>query len=319
MPAPRRVCVIGSINMDLVVRAPRFPSPGETILGGAFATSPGGKGANQAVAAARMGARVSMIGRVGEDAYGVEMRRILDNEGIDTTAVLTTKSTPTGVAVITVAEDAGNTIVVAPGANAVVTPADVEAARNKIEAADVVLMQLEVPLETIEAAARLARSLDKTVVLNAAPAQPLPPSLLALLNVLIVNETEGELLARDARLSPLEPEHAPSHIAPLLPLFARLVSLGVPNTVATLGAHGAAWLHDRKCHPIDPFPVTPVDTVGAGDAFCGTLAATWSAAGPLDALRTASAAGALATTKPGAIPSLPSTADVRALMARDAR
>src|SRR5512145_3143056 len=130
MPASQRsVCVVGSLNMDLVVRAPRFPGAGETILGGEFATFPGGKGANQAVAATRMGAKVSMIGRVGDDAYGAELRRVLEAEGIDTSGVLTTPGTRTGVAVITVAEGGGNTIVVAPGANGKVTPKDVEAAR----------------------------------------------------------------------------------------------------------------------------------------------------------------------------------------------
>jgi ribokinase len=311
---PRRVCVLGSINMDLVVRAPRFPGPGETILGGSFATFPGGKGANQAVAAARMGAQVTMIGKVGADAYGEQMRRVLNAEGIDTSNVLETAGTPTGVAVITVAEGGGNTIVVAPGANAMVSPEDVHAAAGAVRAADVLLMQLEVPLETVAAAAALARRGSKLVMLNAAPARQIPADLLRLLDVLLVNETEGELVTQG--IATERPgARTPGAAAPD-PLPARLAGLGVPHVVATLGEHGAAWVHAGACDAVGAFAVSPVDTVGAGDAFCGTLAATWDAGRELDALTSASAAGALATMRAGAIPSLPTAAEVRALRSR---
>lgn len=356
----RRVCVVGSLNMDLVVRAPRFPAAGETILGGEFATFPGGKGANQTVAAARMGAKVSMIGRVGDDAYGEELRRVLEAEGIDTSAVLTTPGTPTGVAVITVAEGGGNTIVVAPGANGKVTPSDVEAARQKIEEADVLLMQLEVPLETVEAAAAIAKASGKVTVLNAAPARTLPHELLSLLEVLIVNETEAAIVAagalpntelctvralaegEDASVTP-EREPATQEI------LDRVAGLSVSNIVVTFGENGSAWVRDAWALMYGAYRVEPVDTVGAGDAFCGTLAATWPLAplpdfpAPretrsheqgvrLTSLREtpssraagasilhASAAGALATTRRGAIPALPRIAEVTQLLDRSFR
>jgi ribokinase len=323
----RRVCVVGSLNMDLVVRAPRFPAAGETILGGEFATFPGGKGANQAVAAARMGAKVSMVGRVGDDAYGVELRRVLEAEGVDTSGVLTTPGTPTGVAVITVAEGGGNTIVVAPGANGKVTPADVDAAREKIEGAEVLLMQLEVPLETVYGAAALARGACRTVMLNAAPAVALPDRLHALIDVLVMNETEMRILEAGMAAS-----------APWASMRATARSIGTDqpagdldrlrsrpiaeSMIITFGERGSVWMSRHATEYIDAVRVIPVDTVGAGDAFCGALAATWPASASSDerhelclrSLRIASAAGSLATTKAGAIPSLPSYASVRALL-----
>lgn len=330
--APRRICVVGSINMDLVVNAPRFPGAGETILGGPFATFPGGKGANQAVAAARMGARVSMIARVGADAYGDQMRGVLDAEGIDTGAVTTTTDAPTGVAVITVAEGGGNTIVVAPGANARLTPRDVDSARAKIEAADVILLQLEVPLETARRTAELARSLGKCVILNAAPAQRLSPELLTLVDVLLVNEHEGEIVSAAAsqatdlsisRTGSTELEEGPGaspkpeNDATTREMLARLALLGSSHVIVTFGAAGGAWIHANRCEMISACRVTPTDTVGAGDSFCGALAAAWPTVSGNDArgaqwsaLRIASAAGALATTTAGAIPSLPTLARV---------
>ncbi len=351
--SPRRVCVVGSINMDLVIRAPRFPDAGETILGGEFATFPGGKGANQAVAAARMGAKVSMIGRVGDDAYGVEMRRVLDAEGIDTTAVLTTRGTPTGVAVITVAEGGGNTIVVAPGANGKVTPADVEAARDKIEAADVVLMQLEVPLDAVARAAEIAKSAGRIVMLNAAPAAELPANLRDATEVIIVNETEAAIVAKSVkpgslrnllrdpiRETPRGPEKVPESSQELRRLLEQVAGLAPTTFIVTLGADGAAWVADGNARMVEAFRVNAVDTVGAGDAFCGALAAHWRGAMNIhpgerftvmfpgreggtapspesflehtdallkacDHLKLACAAGALATIRRGAIPSLP--------------
>jgi ribokinase len=349
--------------MDLVVHAPRFPEAGETILGGEFATFPGGKGANQAVAATRMGAQVSMVGRVGDDAYGVEMRRVLEAEGIDTSAVLTTKGTPTGVAVITVAEGGGNAIVVAPGANGKMTPKDVERMRGEIERADVVLMQLEVPLSTVIRAAEIARAAGKSVILNAAPAVPLPASIDALIDLLIVNETEAQLITSGAAPANISRVIRDFHETPngvkrpvesderVGDLLERLAGLTVPS-VLTLGEHGAAWVGERTAWMIDAPKVEPIDTVGAGDAFCGALATRWvrtsaahpestswfgrlrgAKAGALDpgaaeglrehihnlqhartAIELACAAGALATTRRGAIPSLPRADDVDSLL-----
>lgn len=303
-----RVCIVGSINMDLIVRAPRLPAAGETLMGGPFSTSPGGKGANQAVAAARTGAGVTMIGAVGDDAYGSTLRGTLAAEGIDVSHIAGRAAIATGVALITVAGDSENTIVVAAGANATVSPGDVENARAAITEADVLLMQLEVPLATVQRAAEIARDADVTVVLNAAPAQRLSRDLLGLLDALVVNRTEAAIVAG-----------APPGSEPALDM------LGVSACVVTLGAGGARYLHGRADGNIAAYPVQPIDTVGAGDAFAGTLATRWAEhkigvgvdhEAFRDILCWACAAGALATTKHGAIPSLPTRAEVVSLLRR---
>jgi ribokinase len=303
-----RICVLGSINTDLVVRSPRLPAPGETILGGPFETHPGGKGANQAVAAARMGAEVAMIARVGEDDHGRTVCAALEAEGIDGSRVFVTAGSATGVALITVADSAENTIVVAPGANAALSPADVDTARETIARADVLLMQLETPMETVARAAEIAREAGTTVMLNAAPGRALPAGLLASIDVLVVNETEAALVA-----GPLGGGDC----------LDRLRVTGVGAMALTLGAAGARYLYAEATGHVEPFAVQPVDTVGAGDAFTGTLAARWGehqVAGALDPLAVAdavcwaNAAGALATTRRGAIPSLPTRREVVALL-----
>ena len=306
-PRPR-VCVVGSLNMDLVVRSPRLPAPGETLIGGSFATSPGGKGANQAVAAARMDAVVSLIGAVGSDVHGSMMLETVKSEGIDVARVRVVEGAATGVAIITVAEGAGpgsargeNTIVVASGANATVTPADIDAAAGTIADADVLLMQLECPLETVTRAAVLAKDRGVTVVLNAAPARTLPMDLLAMVDVLVVNRVEAEAIARGRDLD----------------------SIGVDTVVETRGAEGATMVRRGRTRHVAAFAVSVVDSVGAGDAFVGTLASRWAEhqaasmlddAGISDALCWGCAAGALATTRPGAIPSLPRRSEVAALL-----
>ncbi len=323
MPSPPdrpRLCILGSINMDLVVRAPRLPAPGETLLGGPFETHPGGKGANQAVAAARMGADVAFIGRTGDDEHGRRMLDTLRAERIVTTRVTTTPGAATGVALIAVGSAGENTIIVAPGANALLTPADADAARETLAAADVLLVQLEVPLDAVTRAAEIARDSGTTVMLNAAPGARLPAALLAAIDVLIVNETEAAIVA-DGLLG----------VAATDPLD-RLAAGGLASVIMTLGARGAVALHARVRGQAAPFSVEPLDTVGAGDAFCGTLAARWAehqigggraggvdAMGLLDALCWANAAGALATTRRGAIPSLPTRAEVLDLLRRESR
>jgi ribokinase len=320
-----RLCVLGSINMDLVVRAPRLPAPGETLLGGPFETHPGGKGANQAVAAARLGAQVSFIGAVGDDEHGRAMRAVVQDEAIDVSHVTIRRGTPTGVALITVCDPGGdNTIVVAPGANVTLTPADVDIARPVIAAADMFLVQLETPIEAVARAAELARDAGTTVILNAAPAAALPAALWSCIDVLIVNETEAAAITSHLRATPL-PNAADELEAALL----RAASLGPTTTILTAGPRGALFAHattDRGRVPA--CIVEPIDTVGAGDAFCGAFA-TRLAEHQINAHRTgldrmavmdavcwACAAGALATTKPGAIPSLPTRADVIALLRR---
>lgn len=331
-----RICTLGSINMDLVARAPRLPRPGETLLGSAFSTSPGGKGANQAVAAARMSADVSFIGAVGDDPHGREMLALLSSEGIDTSRILTRPGIPTGIAAITVGDDGENTIVVAPGANATLTPADIDAARPLIAAADILLMQLEVPLDAVIRGAELAHDLGATVILNAAPAHTLPAALLANIDILVVNETEALAAAASLAASPFAPSRPldPAEPSPLLDeldaLIARLGTLGIPAAVLTAGARGALFSRGREPPGrIPACPASPVDTVGAGDAFCGALAVRLAEhqiggqrtaePGPdrmsiMDSVCWACAAGALATTKPGAIPSLPTRAEVIRLL-----
>lgn len=299
--------------MDLVVRASRLPLPGETVMGGGYRTFPGGKGANQAVAAARMGARVSLVGALGDDAHAAKLRAALEPEGIDLTYVQTRVGEASGLALITVAEGGENTIVVAPGANASLTEADATAAKDIVEASDVILAQLESPTAFVHAIARYAKGAGRAFILNAAPARVLPRDLLKLTDVLIVNRTEA------ATLLQMEPSTDPARLA------LRLPELGCTSAILTLGAQGAILTHKGRPRRVPTVNVQTVDSVGAGDAFCGTLAASWRAVHeaakgrsqeefPLaeQAVIYAAVAGALATTRPGAIASMPQGDEVRA-------
>jgi ribokinase len=299
-----KVAVVGSINMDLVVRAPRFALAGETILGHAFKTIPGGKGANQAVAAKRQGAEVCMIGRVGGDAFGDTMSRNLEHEGINTGRLVSEHDESSGVALITVDDSGENTIIVVQGANGRLSIADIEAARSLILEADILLMQLEIPLAVVEHAAQAAREGGVTVILNAAPAQPLPPQLLSLVDYLVVNESEVLLLARGASATngTTSPEEA----------ARTLQGAGAHNLVITLGEQGAMLLPlGGSSVSIPAFRVQAVDTTAAGDAFVGAFAVRLAEGmEPEEALRWANAAGALTVTREGAQPSLPTFDDV---------
>ncbi|MBK8974438.1 MAG: ribokinase [Planctomycetes bacterium] len=299
------LCVVGSINMDLVVGTPRLPERGETVLGGPFATHPGGKGANQAVAAARLGARVAMVGRVGDDDFGRQLTAGLRADGVDVEHVRTAPGVATGIAAITVEHGGENTIVVAPGANARLTVDDVAAARAVLEAAAAVVLQLEVPLPTVAAAVAHARAAGVRVILNAAPAARLPPDLLPQVDVLVVNRGEGRLLAGSA--APGDDDTS---------LCRALRALGPRLVVLTRGAEGALALGPDGAVSQPAFAVATVDTVAAGDAFVGALAVGLAADTALaPALRFACAAGALATTRHGAQPSLPTTAAMEAFLA----
>ncbi|MCC6428035.1 MAG: ribokinase [Phycisphaerales bacterium] len=321
MPStPPNLCILGSLNMDLVVRAPRLPAPGETLIGGEPASIPGGKGANQAVAASRHAA-VSMIGAVGDDAKSEGMRQVLADNQIGATNILTRAGVQTGLAIITVSEsDSQNTIIVSPGANGTLSPADVEAAGSTIAAADVLLMQLESPMPAVIRAAQLAKEAGVTVMLNAAPASKLPWDLLAGIDVLIVNQSEAAAILAAATMGTDPDEIAKQPVEQQLDLLERL---GVSCIVMTLGAEGAAFSRAREVQRVPAFPVTPIDTVGAGDAFCGMFAARWAEhqiAGGIDnetikdAVTWACAAGALATMKRGAIPAMPMRAEVVKLL-----
>ena len=290
-----RVTVVGSINMDLVVSTERLPSPGETILGTDFQRFGGGKGANQALAAARMGASVRLIGKVGTDEPGRALVGDLLRAGVEISRIGRAEG-PTGTAVITVDSHGTNTIVVVPAANALLSPADVEVAREAIADSDAVLMQLEVPMETVLAAADVARAAGVAVFMNPSPVQPLPDALLDGLAFLVVNETELAALTDGTGDA------------------GQLFSRGVQQIVLTLGERGARLLTPDDSRDIPPFRVPSVDSTAAGDAFLGALAATLSERGIEAALETASAAGALATTRMGAQPSLPTQAEVDAFL-----
>ncbi|MGE3271771.1 MAG: ribokinase [Chloroflexota bacterium] len=296
-----RVVVVGSINMDLVVSTERLPNAGETILGNDFQRFGGGKGANQALAAAKMGARVTMIGKVGTDEAGRALVGDLLRAGVEIGRVGRAEG-PTGTAIITVDAQGTNTIVVVAAANSLLTPDDVVAASEVIASANALLMQLEVPLETVQAAAALAKAAGVTVFLNPSPVQPLPDDLLNGLDYLVVNETELAALT--------EGTGDPS----------RLLAKGVRRIVLTLGERGARLIASDASTEVSPYRVPSIDSTAAGDAFLGALAATISERGVSAALETASAAGALATTKMGAQPSLPTQAEVDAfLLTRRAR
>jgi len=304
MGSRRDVCVLGSLNIDLVVRAPRLPRAGETLLGGPFGAHPGGKGANQAVAAARMGASVALIGCVGDDAHGAELGEVLEREYIDTTHLTRRANTASGVALITVAAAGENTIVVASGANATLTSSDVERAAGAIRSSRMLVMQLESPLDCVVRAADIAREARVTVLLNAAPARELPRELLAALDVLVVNEGEARALLREQ--SGASPERT----------ARALVDLGARAAVVTLGARGAIAAGAHGVVQQDAFVVEAIDTTAAGDAFVGALAASLARGDALElALRIGCAAGALAATAHGAIASLPRRAEVERLLA----
>ncbi len=291
--------MLGSVNMDLAVRTPRLPAAGETVLGSDFATGQGGKGANQAIAAARAGAEVSIIGAVGTDAFGDELADVLQANGVDIDRLRRVDGA-TGIAVITVDDDAENTIVVAAGANGRLTGLT-SADEALIRASDLLVMQLEVPPDVVLAGARAAHAASVPVLLNPSPAQQLPAELLAMVTLLVVNEGEAAVLGDDSIRS-------------------------VPHAVTTLGARGARYrAADGRSFGVDAPGVKPVDTTGAGDAFAGALAVGWAEAAiraapgsggtPAPAvepaaLRWACAAGALATTVRGAGESAPLRRDI---------
>ncbi|MET7710585.1 ribokinase [Micromonospora sp. NPDC005413] len=300
-----RVAVVGSSNLDLVVTASRLPRPGETVLGENFRTVPGGKGANQAVAAARAGAACDFVGAVGDDEFGTQMRTSLVGAGVDVRG-LRTVAGPSGIALIAVDRDAENFIVVAPGANGTLTELDADD-RATIAAADVLLLQLEVPLAAVVRAADWARAEGTTVVLNAAPAAVLPTELLDLVDVLVVNEHEAAVVAGVFSDDP------PVLLDALLEL--------VPRVVLTRGARGAAYADRRGLRLTVPAPrIDAVDTTAAGDAFTGALAVGWAERGGAStedtvtaSLRWACAAGAACAQRPGASTALPERSAIDAL------
>ena len=302
-----RVTVIGSLNMDLVARAPRLPRPGETLAGHAFTQVPGGKGGNQAVAAARLGAQVAMIGCVGDDSHGATLRGSLEAEGIDCTALATSPGVPTGVALIVVDDASQNAIVIVAGSNAEVTPASIDAREALIAQADVVVCQLETPLETVRAALAMARRLQRTTVLNPAPAaRKLPPDWFPLIDYLIPNEIEAATLSGVAISTPDDARRAAQ----------ALKAKGARNVIVTLGAQGVLALlegaDEAGAHLPSPV-VEAVDTTAAGDTFIGGFAAELArGAAVLDAIAFGQRAAAVAVTRAGAQPSIPRRGEITA-------
>jgi ribokinase len=296
------IVIIGSINMDLVLRVPRMPHPGETLSGGRFQTIAGGKGANQAVACARLSAdsvKVAMIACLGDDAFGVELRAALRNDGVDDSHVSTMEGEASGVASILVDASGQNSIVLAAGANDALSPAHIDAARSLIEQARIVVLQLETPLATVRHAIKLAHGLGKVVVLNPAPAQALPADLLAQVEYLIPNEIEAAMLAGLSAAS-LDNDAA------IEAAVATLRAAGSANILVTLGAKGVyAALTSGSVH-FTAQPTKAVDTTAAGDTFIGGfVAALAEGRGEAEAIAFGQRAAALSVARIGAQTSIP--------------
>ena len=301
------VVVFGSINMDLVVRTPRLPAPGETLAGETFFTAPGGKGANQAVACARLGVPTRMVGRVGDDVFGGALRESLQQNGVDISGVVTDPPHSSGVAVIAVDASAENSIIIVPGANGQVGADDIARLDPVLGDARVLLLQLEVPLDAVVAAARAARRRGVIVILDPAPARPLPTELYSMVDILTPNETEAAALTG----LPLDTDEEVRMAAGIL------LGRGVRQVIIKLGERGAyarsADQAEGRFHAA--FKVDTIDTVAAGDAFNGVLAAALAEGRSFDeAVRWGMVAGALSTTRHGAQPSMPTREEVMQLL-----
>src|SRR3954453_7503767 len=299
-----KIVVVGSSNTDMILKLDRIPKPGETILGGEFVTAAGGKGANQATAAAKAGGEVTFIARVGQDMFGEQAIAGFVESEINVDHVQRDKF-PSGVALIFVAKDGENSIGVGSGANAKLSPADVRKAKTAFAAATAVVMQLETPLDTVQAAADLAHAKGILVILNPAPAQSLPDSLLKKISILTPNETEAELLTGIK----VSDDASCSRAADAL------LRKGVQTVIITLGSRGSYVATAKSKQLVPGFKVKPVDTTAAGDTFNGALAVALAEGQPmLDAVRFANAAGAISVTRMGAQPSAPNRSEIEKLV-----
>lgn len=293
----------------MIIKLDHIPQPGETILGGEFVTAAGGKGANQAVGAARAGGDVTFIARTGRDMFGDKAVAGFVKEGIDTRHVLRDKTSPSGVALIFVAKDGENSIAVAGGANGRLSPVDVRKARKAFTGSSVLVMQLETPLDTVQAAADMAGKAGVRVILNPAPARPLPDKLLKKISIITPNETEAELLTGIK----VKDESAASRAA------SKLLARGVGTVILTLGSRGAFVAGKTERKLVRGFKVKPVDTTAAGDVFNGALAVALAEGKPvIDAVRFANAAAAISVTRFGAQPSAPYRKEIDRMLSREA-
>lgn len=298
-----RIVVVGSCNTDLVISVDHLPAPGETIIGHDFMTNQGGKGANQAVAVARLGGTTAFVARVGDDGFGRQSIALLKEEGIDTRHVLLTEGVATGVAMIPVDCRGENSIIVASGANALLTPADIDAAADTIREAGIVLMQLETPVDTLIRAARLAREGGALVVLNPAPfpKEPLPAELLALVDIITPNETEASMMAG---ISVTDEASA-------LQAILKIQATGIKQVILTAGSKGAYTAESGLLVNIPAVKTEVVDTTAAGDTFCGALCVALSEGNGLTgAIRFANRAAALSVTRRGAWMSIPKRGEI---------
>jgi len=297
----KKIVVVGSSNTDMIIKVPHVPVPGETIIGGKFSIAAGGKGANQAVAAVRAGGDVTFIARVGEDMFGQQAKDGFVKDNINVDHVLTDKDSPSGVALIFVGEDGQNSIAVASGANANLSPSDVETASDAISSADILIMQLETPLETVQKAASIASENGVKVILNPAPARALSDDILRNVSILTPNESEAELLTGIKVAS--EKDAATAADA--------LMAKGIETVIVTMGSKGAFVATADSKELVSGFSVKAVDATAAGDVFNGTLAVAIAEGKPLkEAVSFANAAAALSVTKLGAQPSAPKREEI---------
>ena len=297
----KNICVIGSLNMDLVVNVDTMPKPGQTIIGSNFKEVPGGKGANQAVAMARLNGNVSMIGKVGEDGFGQTLINSLKNDKVDTTYIQTSKGA-TGVALITVDKNAQNSRVVSPGANFEVKEDDIDNNIEAIKNSDIVVLQLETPLNTIKYALNKAKELNKYTILNPAPAVKLDDEIIKNVDLLTPNETELEIISGVS----IETEEDIQKAAQIM------IEKGVKELIVTLGSKGSLYINKEKSMFKKAYKVEAVDTTAAGDSYTGALAVALSQDKNIeDAMDFASKVGALSVLKEGAQSSLPTLEDVK--------
>lgn len=301
----KRIIVIGSSNTDMVIKADRLPVPGETVIGGKFFMNPGGKGANQAVAAARLGGKVTLVCKTGNDVFGKQSIELFNSEGINTNHVFSDPKNPSGVALITVDSNGENCIVVAAGANSSLSPADIDAAKSEIEKGDILLMQLEIPIETVEYATKLADRKGIKVVLNPAPARALSDELLKSLYIVTPNKGEAEILSGIKVTDWASARKAANVIR----------AKGVEIVVITLGRLGALVCEGDKFYEVESYKVEAIDTTAAGDTFSGALCVAISEGLPIvDAVRFAAKASALTVTKMGAQSSIPFRSELASLV-----